>query len=41
MHATDQEALDLFVNRVARGMSVEELADWIDRHLSTDRSTGT
>jgi death-on-curing protein len=34
MHATDQEGLDLFLNRVANGMTVEDLADWIDRRLS-------
>lgn len=35
MRATDQEGLDLFLNRIANGMTVEELAEWIDRHLST------
>jgi death on curing protein len=33
MQATDAEALDLFLNRVANGMSVEELAEWIEHHL--------
>ena len=35
MHATDEEGLDLFL-RVANGMSVEELGDWIERHLAAD-----
>jgi death-on-curing protein len=34
MHATDEEGLELFCNRIANGMTVEELADWIGRHLS-------
>ena len=34
MHATDEEGLDLFCNRVANGMTVAELAEWISRHLS-------
>jgi death-on-curing protein len=34
MHATDEEGLDLFCNRVANGMTIEELAEWISRHLS-------
>jgi death on curing protein len=34
MHATDREGLELFVDRIANGMTVEELADWINRHLS-------
>ncbi len=32
--ATDHEALDLFVNRIANGMTVPELADWLGRHMS-------
>jgi death-on-curing protein len=35
MHATDQEALELFTNRIAHGMTVPQLADWIDRHMSS------
>jgi death on curing protein len=35
IQATDEEALDLFLNRVANGMTVAELADWIVRHMST------
>ena len=34
MHATDKEALDLFVNFIASGMTVEDLAAWIECHLS-------
>jgi death-on-curing protein len=34
MYATDEEGLDLFLNRVANGMTVPDLAEWIDRHLS-------
>jgi len=34
MCATDKEGLDLFLNRIARGMTVQELAAWIERHLS-------
>jgi hypothetical protein len=34
MHAADREALDLFVNFIANGMTVEDLAAWIDCHLS-------
>jgi death-on-curing protein len=34
MHATDAEGLDLFTDRIAHGMTVPELAAWIDRHLS-------
>jgi death-on-curing protein len=34
MHATDAEGLDLLGNRIATGMTVNELGDWIDRHLS-------
>ena len=33
MHASDEEGLDLFINRIAKGMTVEELATWIDRRL--------
>ncbi len=39
MHATDEEGLDLFMHRVANGMTVEELADWIDVHLSSYTSS--
>ena len=35
MHATDEEGLELFMNRVANGMTVEDLADWIARHISS------
>jgi hypothetical protein len=34
MQATDAEALELFTNCIANGMTVAELAEWIDRHLS-------
>ncbi len=34
MHATDAEALDLFTNRVASGLTVDELAEWIVEHMS-------
>jgi death-on-curing protein len=34
MHATDAEALDLFVNRIAAGMNAEDLAAWIGRHIA-------
>lgn len=34
MSATDEEGLDLFLNRIAKGMSVPELAEWIDHHVS-------
>lgn len=34
MRATPDEALDLFMNRVAQGMGVEELASWIESHMS-------
>ena len=34
MDANVQEALDLFMNRVAKGMTILELADWIGRHIS-------
>lgn len=34
IHATVEEGTDLFLNRVANGMTVPELADWIDRHMS-------
>lgn len=34
MHAADAEGLDLFMNRVANGMTVPELGDWISRHIS-------
>ena len=34
LHATDEEALTLFVERVSNGMSVKELADWISCHMS-------
>jgi death-on-curing protein len=41
MHATDQEGLELFLNHVANGMTVEELADWIERHLAPTRMPGS
>lgn len=34
MHATDAEGPDLFMNRITTGMTVEELATWIERHIS-------
>jgi len=34
IQATDREGLDLFLNRIANGMTVPELAAWIDRHSS-------
>jgi len=34
IRATDEEALDPFANRIARGMSVEELGAWIEHHAS-------
>ena len=34
MHATDEEGKELFLERVANGMTVPELADWIGRHIS-------
>lgn len=34
MHATDEEGVKLFLNHIANGMTVEELADWIARHIS-------
>ncbi|MHB8141723.1 MAG: type II toxin-antitoxin system death-on-curing family toxin [Vulcanimicrobiaceae bacterium] len=34
MHATDDEAKELFLNRVANGMTIPELADWIVHHAS-------
>jgi death-on-curing protein len=34
MHATEKEALELFVNFIANGMTVEDLAAWIECHLS-------
>ena len=34
MNATDTEALNLFVDRIASGMRVEDIAAWIDRHMS-------
>jgi death-on-curing protein len=34
MHATDEEALELFTNRIANKMTISELAAWIDRHIS-------
>lgn len=34
INATDAEALDLFVKSVAGGMTVPEIANWIERHSS-------
>jgi death-on-curing protein len=34
IQATDREGLDLFLKRIANGMTVPELAAWIDRHSS-------
>jgi death-on-curing protein len=34
MHATDDEALELFINRVATGTSVEVLAQWVEDHMA-------
>jgi death-on-curing protein len=36
LRATDREGLDLFLNRIATGMSVEDLAGWLDRHISPE-----
>ena len=38
MQATDKEARDLFVNRIANNMTVHELAEWIERHFSVHKS---
>jgi death-on-curing protein len=38
MHATDAEGHDLFMNRIANGLTVPELAEWIERHVSLYRS---
>jgi death-on-curing protein len=40
MHATDAEGHDLFMNRIANGMTVPELAEWIDQHVSVYGSSG-
>jgi len=34
MQATDAEALELFTDGIANGMTVAALAAWIDRHRS-------
>ena len=34
MHATDEEGKELFLECIANGMTVQELAQWINRHLS-------
>ncbi len=34
MEATDADVLALFTDSIATGMTVSELADWIDRHCS-------
>ncbi len=36
-YTTDKEALDLFMNFIANGMTVEDLAAWIERHLSASK----
>jgi death-on-curing protein len=35
VRVSDEEGLDLFLNRIAKGMTVEELATWIDRRLQS------
>ncbi len=37
IRASDQEGLDLFLNRIANEMTVEELDDWIS-HMSASTS---
>jgi death on curing protein len=34
MHATEQEGSELFLERIASGMTVVELAQWISQHIS-------
>ena len=34
MHATDEEGKELFLDCIANGMSVPELAAWINGHIS-------
>jgi death-on-curing protein len=34
IHVSDEEALGLFVDRIAAGMTVEALAEWISRHVA-------
>lgn len=34
IHATDDEGLTLFLERVACGMTVSELGEWVARHMS-------
>jgi len=40
VHATNEEVLDLFMNRIAKDMAIEQLARWIDRHLGVMRTEG-
>jgi hypothetical protein len=35
IHATAEEGVELFTSRIANGMTVPELAEWIDRHVSS------
>jgi death-on-curing protein len=35
IHATAEEGVELFASRIANGMTVPELAQWIDRHVSS------
>ena len=34
MRANDADGLDLFVNRIAAGMTVDALATWISHHVA-------
>ncbi len=34
MHATVEEAKALFLDHIARGMSVRELGEWVERHIT-------
>ena len=34
IHASDVEAYELFVNGIANGMSIQDIAEWITEHLS-------
>ncbi len=43
MHATDKEGAELFLERIANGMTIEDLSEWISRHISvliTDENAG-
>lgn len=41
MHATVEEATDLFINRVANGITIEELAAWMSRHVAPFAGIGS